>query len=105
MQARARGDHDRPVLVVEHIQARLGVLDVHLEAHQRHDGDSPALRKRVAAPPVFILHPRVNDARLAVADARSRLALRCYLAAEIDLEVAIGYLGRIAQVDGRAALE
>src|SRR4029077_18815438 len=52
-----------------------------------------------------VLHPRLDDAGLAVANAHIGVARRSRLPAEVDLQIAIGNLVRIADVHRRASLE
>ncbi len=69
VRTRAGGHDDRQVVFVEHIQARDGVLDLDLEAHERLEHDPLALGQRGGALAVLVLDPCLQHARVAVATA------------------------------------
>ena len=102
----ARGDDDGHVVFVEHVHTADWVLDGGREAHECLERDPLALSHRRRALPAVVLEPRLHHPSLAVAAASVGGSTRCGLGApEVDLQIAVGNLVRLAQMHKMSSLQ
>ena len=97
-------DHCRAMVLVEHVQSCLRVIDLNVECHQTVEPDSDPLGRRTEPLTAFVLHPHLDDSRLAAFATGGGIAC-VVVAPEVDLEVPVAHFLRLSELDYCAALE